>query len=627
MKTLRTLPLITAFVLAATTQAQNIGINTTGAAPNASAMLDITATDRGLLIPRVALTATNSALPMTTPADALLVYNTATAGTAPNNVTPGFYYYSTATSTWISILSGVKGWSTTGNYGTVAGTNYLGTNDAQSLVIKTGGTAVANERFRVLATGELVMNSSAYFTGDVFSVYGTGMTSALSALGTSAINGYAGNNGVGVYGETYSASSSTGIGVIGNVAASSVPVNSASAGVLGINPASPSGPVATAGTAIGVEGDATGSPANGTTVGVAGFSTGTSGNAIGLYGSSPSTVGTGVMGIASSTSTAAGSSPIGVYASAASSRGFGVNAYNQHANGTGMITTGNGIAVSTFPAGGCGAAMNGNLIGGVGYGRTATSGVGLMGVGNNTVPLTAAQGAGVLGIGTQYGVMGFAKLNTNTAAGSNSATNAGNAAAGGYFEVQNGGTAQSWAYVGVRDAAPAGTLRKIIGNGTVNTIVKDLEGKLVALSCPEAPENLFQDYGVGKLVDGQVRIELDPVFAKNIIVNDEHPLRVFIQLEGDCNGVYVTNKTGTGFEVHELGGGQADVPFSFTVVANRADEILPDGSIARYSAERFPPAPGPMKTTTLETEETRTREPVNLTRASAHRSPKAPTRP
>lgn len=53
--------------------AQNVGINTTGAAPNASAMLDLDATDRGLLIPRVALTATNTAGPITSPATSLLV--------------------------------------------------------------------------------------------------------------------------------------------------------------------------------------------------------------------------------------------------------------------------------------------------------------------------------------------------------------------------------------------------------------------------------------------------------------------------------------------------------------------------------------------------------------------------
>jgi hypothetical protein len=72
--------------------AQNVGINTTGAIPNASAGLDVNFTTKGLLIPRVALTATNAAAPITTPATSLLVYNTATVGGA-NAVSPGFYYW------------------------------------------------------------------------------------------------------------------------------------------------------------------------------------------------------------------------------------------------------------------------------------------------------------------------------------------------------------------------------------------------------------------------------------------------------------------------------------------------------------------------------------------------------
>lgn len=41
----------------------------------------------------MSLTATNSAGPITSPATGLLVYNNATAGTYPNNVTPGYYYW------------------------------------------------------------------------------------------------------------------------------------------------------------------------------------------------------------------------------------------------------------------------------------------------------------------------------------------------------------------------------------------------------------------------------------------------------------------------------------------------------------------------------------------------------
>lgn len=82
------------------------GIGTT--TPNASAKLEVAATDKGFLPPRVALTATNAFLPIVgTAANAtgLLVYNTASAGSTPNNVVLGYYYWNG--SAWIQISGGL----------------------------------------------------------------------------------------------------------------------------------------------------------------------------------------------------------------------------------------------------------------------------------------------------------------------------------------------------------------------------------------------------------------------------------------------------------------------------------------------------------------------------------------
>jgi hypothetical protein len=82
------------------------GIGTT--TPNASAKLDVTATDKGFLPPRVALTATNVFTPIvgtSSAAAGLLVYNTASTGTAPNNVVPGYYYWNGTT--WVQIANGL----------------------------------------------------------------------------------------------------------------------------------------------------------------------------------------------------------------------------------------------------------------------------------------------------------------------------------------------------------------------------------------------------------------------------------------------------------------------------------------------------------------------------------------
>jgi hypothetical protein len=120
-------------------QAQNIGVNATGAAPAASAGFDVDFTNKGLLIPRVALTATNAAGPIVAPATSLLVYNTATAGAAPNNVLPGYYYWDGAA--WVALGgSGGKDWSLLGNAGTDPATNFVGTTDAQHLQFRTNNT-------------------------------------------------------------------------------------------------------------------------------------------------------------------------------------------------------------------------------------------------------------------------------------------------------------------------------------------------------------------------------------------------------------------------------------------------------------------------------------------------------
>jgi len=79
----------------------NVGIGTN--TPNASAKLDITDANKGMLIPRVALTATNAAGPITSPAASLLVYNTASASSGATFVSPGYYYWDGAK--WIRLLN------------------------------------------------------------------------------------------------------------------------------------------------------------------------------------------------------------------------------------------------------------------------------------------------------------------------------------------------------------------------------------------------------------------------------------------------------------------------------------------------------------------------------------------
>jgi hypothetical protein len=94
-----TLKIFLFFVLCTKFNYAQIGIGTN--TPNNSAKLEISASDKGFLAPRVALTASNSGNPITSPATGLIVYNTATAGSSPYNVSPGYYYYDG--SIWVSM--------------------------------------------------------------------------------------------------------------------------------------------------------------------------------------------------------------------------------------------------------------------------------------------------------------------------------------------------------------------------------------------------------------------------------------------------------------------------------------------------------------------------------------------
>jgi hypothetical protein len=139
---------------------------------------------------------------------------------------------------------------------------------------------------------------------------------------------------------------------------------------------------------------------------------------------------------------------------------------------------------------------------------------------------------------------------------------------------------------------------KINGAGSVSTVVRDPTHpeQKVTLYAPESPEILFTDYGTGRLRNGRAHVELDPRFCGNVIIDERHPLRVFVQLEGDENsrGVIVTRKTATGFDVVELEQGHSNATFQWQATANRADEVLPGGRVSRNADARFGVAEGPL---------------------------------
>ena len=334
-------------------------------------------------------------------------------------------------------------WSLTGNEAT--NSSFLGTTNNQALRIRTNNT----ERMKVLPDGKVVVNRSIPFLESQLTVQNESSNTAAIAI-------YGGSTaGDGVWGRSISGDGSVGMTSLGN----------------------------------------------------------------GVWGQSDS--GRGVVGI--------------------STESIGVRAISQNENEMGFMSSGNNVIGVFGGSIGLGASLSGSSYGAGGFGRS-TDGIGVIGVGNNGLSIiTPPKGAGVAGTGNSTGVFGHAINGTATSGNSGNSggyfslgtnsigdTNRAYARIAGYHQgavPSEGGTIGStltrnyyggffaggvgarfddpaYAYVGIKHGASisgtSGTNYKIIGNGSVSTLVDDSAGNKRILFAPEAPEILFEDYGVGK---------------------------------------------------------------------------------------------------------------------------------
>ncbi len=204
-------------------------------------------------------------------------------------------------------------------------------------------------------------------------------------------------------------------------------------------------------------------------------------------------------------------------------------------------------------------ATSGNTVGVSGQ-SDSTSGVGTMGYTSNTT-------------GPNVGVYGQARGNGT------SGDNRSWGTVGHHYWYGVG--VGAWSYGGRLIEAysgdyPGGTLRFYIdgsGNvwadGTYNTYAtSNLDGETHATTSVQSTEAWLEDFGRGELVDGVAVITIAADFGGIAALTQEY--MVFVTLEGDCQGVYINNKTPTTFEVHELNGGRSSLPFGYRIVARPA---------------------------------------------------------
>ncbi len=104
---------------------QNVAINSTGSNADASAMLDLSSTTSGFLMPRLTTTQRNA---IVLPATGLAIFNSTVLSYQVNVGTPASPIWSTLST---------SAWNLSGNSGTNSGSNFLGTSDNHSLSFST----------------------------------------------------------------------------------------------------------------------------------------------------------------------------------------------------------------------------------------------------------------------------------------------------------------------------------------------------------------------------------------------------------------------------------------------------------------------------------------------------------
>ena len=349
-------------------------------------------------------------------------------------------------------------------------------------------------------------------------------------------------------------------------------------------------------------------------VGVAGLASNTNSGAgaVGVLGASFAPGGAGVFGHSDDT-TGAG---VGLVGYSPSPKGFGLYAYETGDSSVGAYgrwqnassTAAGSIRIGVWGDSSSGSGVLGSSDTGNGVVGESLSGIGIVGESSDGpgVYATSYSAAGSVGISSNgtAGVNGIFVTSSTTGSGFSVAGAWGDTAASGGFGVLgttddgnslfgvndtvnhetlyvqnnsgfNGGTpvtarfagpgASTYCYI-PRDSADNGT-GDLICTGTKSAAVPVEGNRMVRLYAVEAADNWFEDAGSGQLANGSATIAFDQVFAQTI--NGDVDYHVFITPNGECEGLYVTNKSAQGFEVHELHSGKSNIAFDYRLMARR----------------------------------------------------------
>jgi hypothetical protein len=476
-----------------------------------------------------------------------------------------------------------------------------------------GGVGVFGSTVAAAGFGVEGVNTSGNGTG----VFGTAAHFGVQGIATGS------GSTVGVYGA--GADGLQGSGTLHGIYAAGT--GAGSMGVYGTSPGYGLYGVATntTGTSFGVYGSGGSNGVYGTAsnFGLYGVATATSGNSVGVFG-------TGIDGLQGSGSAygvyaaGTGASATGVYATTGSATGYGLEGINSSGGGIGVygtaghfgvygVATGSGSTVGVYGNGVDGLQGSGTIHGvytnggqyGV-YSYTPAGTAGTYGVfqGGSTLGssgpwlgLSSDPGAAfgyAVNVQPQAGVWadtnwngdallvegnpnyvpallatadgnlaGVLLNNSNympTILGENYGA-AGGDGFGGADVVRAVGRGGSCTLTGSGDTACTGALKSVVSTkGSVGA-------QRVETYSVQSAENWFEDAGTAQLVNGAGRVNLESVFGQTVNTGVEY--HVFLTPDGDCKGLYVSAKSGSGFEVRELSGGSSSIAFEYRIMAKR----------------------------------------------------------
>lgn len=152
----------TTYMAKAQIVAQKIGKNSTMKAP--SAVLEIEHTSKGVLFPRVALSSLEDNITVPNPVHALTVFNTTTAGMAPNEVMPGYYFWNETTQKWMKLLN--QGDASSGSPWNKQETTSTAISNTEN-IYQMGSVAIGTVRALPIVIGSTRIQPKLYIQGDV----------------------------------------------------------------------------------------------------------------------------------------------------------------------------------------------------------------------------------------------------------------------------------------------------------------------------------------------------------------------------------------------------------------------------------------------------------------------------